>query len=149
VTKEVRFPDETIVRASALPDRLANEEWREFGLYADERWGPSWPHEIICWEDFGVPDDLEKAARQICRAFALARGGAHVEIGCAGGIGRTGTILACMAVLAGVPKAKAVEWVRENYNPYAVETDEQGRPVQERWVERFADHVRGCTTADP
>ncbi len=45
--------------------------------------------------------------------------------------GERGTILACMAVLAGVPKAEAVEWVRENYNPYAVELDLQGRPVQE------------------
>ena len=149
MTKEVQFPDGTIVRASSLPDRRVDDEWREFGLYADERWAPSWPAEVIAWEDFGIPDSFEEAADQICGAFDRAHRGEHVEVGCAGGTGRTGTVLACMAVLAGVRKAKAVEWVRKHYSPYAVEPDQQGRPLQERWVERFADHVRGQTATNP
>lgn len=138
MTKEVRFPDGTVVRASALPDRRADDEWREFGLYADNRWTPSWPHEMIDWEDFGVPARFQEAAQQICIGFDVARSGKHVEVGCAGGTGRTGTILACMAVLAGVSKTEAVKWVRKNYTAYAVENQKQ-----ERWVERFADHVKG------
>ena len=46
-----------------------------------------------------------------------ARRGELVEIGCLGGSGRTGTVLACMAVLAGVPPAEAVDWVRTRTRP--------------------------------
>ena len=66
-------------------------------------------------------------------AFARARSGGLVEVGCAGGLGRTGTVLACMATLAGVQSSEAVAWVRANYDQRAVETAEQ-----EAFVERFA-----------
>jgi len=59
--------------------------------------------------------------------------GERVEVGCAGGLGRTGTVLACMASLGGVPPGEAVAWVRANYRPAAVETAEQ-----EAFVRRFA-----------
>jgi len=36
----------------------------------------------------------------------------RVEFGCAGGHGRTGTALACMAILDGVPGTEAVAFVR-------------------------------------
>lgn len=58
----------------------------------------------------------------------------RVEIACAGGRGRTGTALACLAVLDGVPAGEAVDFVRLNYDPRAVET-----PWQKRYVRRFAD----------
>ena len=61
-----------------------------------------------------------------------------MEVGCLGGSGRTGTALACMAVLAGVPAAEAVPWVRAAYRPEAVETAEQ-----EAWVQWFADRATG------
>lgn len=92
---------------------------------------------MIDWEDFGLPLDSETAASQIERAFAVAKRGRLVEIGCRGGLGRTGTVLACMAVLAGVPPAEAVEWVRGEYNVQAVET-----PAQEGWVSWFAERAR-------
>jgi hypothetical protein len=40
-------------------------------------------------------------------------------------MGRTGTALACLAVLGGVVPGEAIAWVRANYCPKAVETDEQ------------------------
>ena len=58
--------------------------------------------------------------------------GERVEIGCAGGLGRTGTVLACMAILAGLPRDEAVKWVRAKYDPRAVETVEQ-----QDWVRSF------------
>ncbi len=58
-------------------------------------------------------------------------------MGCIGGLGRTGTVLACMAILAGIPAGHAVDWVREHYDPAAVET-----PEQEQWVLWFAGHLR-------
>jgi protein-tyrosine phosphatase len=121
------------VRASPLRERREDDPSRDFGLYCDERWAPTWPAETIDWPDFGVPRDREAAAAQIRTAFERARAGERVEVGCAGALGRTGTVLAAMAVLAGVPAADAVRWVRENYNARAVETDEQ-----EEWVGWFA-----------
>jgi len=55
------------------------------------------------------------------------------EIACGGGRGRTGTALACLAVLDGVPPRAAVAYVRKHYDPRSVET-----PSQRRYVTRFA-----------
>lgn len=132
----VRFPDGTTVRALPLARRDIDDEWRDYGLYCDAAWAPSWPAEIIDWPDFGVPADSVVAAEQIRRVFSRAQEGQRIEIGCLAGLGRTGTVLACMAVLAGISAEDAVGWVREIYDPDAVET-----PEQERWVLWFADHI--------
>jgi protein-tyrosine phosphatase len=58
----------------------------------------------------------------------------RVEIACWGGRGRTGTALACLAVLDGVPAAEAVPYVRAHYDRRAVET-----PWQRNYVARFND----------
>jgi hypothetical protein len=96
----------------------------DFGLYLDARWDPPWPHDHVDWPDFGVPD-RRVLAEALDPLLARARAGERVEIGCYGGHGRTGTALACLAVLEGVPASEAVEWVRSNYCPAAVETPEQ------------------------
>jgi protein-tyrosine phosphatase len=57
----------------------------------------------------------------------------RVEIACGGGYGRTGTALACLAVLDGVPSDQAVAYVRDHYNSRAVET-----PWQRWFVARFS-----------
>jgi protein-tyrosine phosphatase len=129
----VTFPDGTRVRASALFERRVDDPQRSFGLYLDARWQPRWAAELIDWPDFGLPEDAESAAGKIEAAFTRAQGDELVEVGCLGGSGRTGTVLACMAVLAGVPARQAVAWVRGAYKPGAVETVEQ-----EQWVLWFA-----------
>ena len=121
------------MRAAPFAERRADDPERAFGLYLDERWAPTWPADVIAWPDFGLPDEPDVAARQITDAFLRARQGELVEVGCLGGSGRTGTVLACMAVLAGIPVAQAVPWVRAAYRPEAVETAEQ-----EAWVQWFA-----------
>jgi hypothetical protein len=136
---EVIFPDGTRVRACGLAQRDDNRCWRTFGLYLDDRWQPDWPAEVIDWVDFGLPRAPEDAARSIRAAFERARKGERVEVGCLGGLGRTGTALACMAVLAGVPPEEAVAWVRAHYQTQAVETTEQ-----EAWVHWFV--TNGCTS---
>lgn len=50
------------------------------------------------------------------------------------GRGRTGTALACVAVLDGVPAAEAVDYVRRHYDRRAVET-----PWQRRYVRGFGE----------
>jgi protein-tyrosine phosphatase len=53
----------------------------------------------------------------------------RVEFACTGGRGRSGTALACLAVLDGVPADQAVDYVRRHYDKRAVET-----PWQKRYV---------------
>jgi hypothetical protein len=129
----VTFPDGSRVRAASLADRRADDPERTYGLYLDERWAPTWPADVVAWPDFGLPGEPDIAARQISDAFLRARRGELVEVGCLGGRGRTGTVLACMAVLAGVQPAEVVSWVRSAYRREAVETAEQ-----EAWVQWFA-----------
>jgi len=134
---DVRFPDGTSITASPLCARQEDARGRDFGLYMDPAWAPSWNAELIDWPDFGLPADTEMAAGQIMAAFTRAKNGEQVEIGCIGGLGRTGTVLACMAILAGVPDDQAVQWVRANYDSRAVETLEQTK-----WVLWFGEHIR-------
>jgi hypothetical protein len=129
----VSFPDGTKVAASSLACRREDDPERDFGLYMDPAWAPTWDAELIDWPDYGVPSDSEIATSQIVHAFERAKRGENVEVGCLGGLGRTGTVLACMAVLAGVPAGEAVEWVRNHYDLDAVEI-----PEQEEWVLQFS-----------
>jgi protein-tyrosine phosphatase len=45
-----------------------------------------------------------------------------VEAACRGGIGRTGTVLAMLAVLDGLSPQDALHWVRAGYHRAAIET---------------------------
>lgn len=56
----------------------------------------------------------------------------RVEVACLGGHGRTGTALACLAVLDGIGPDEAVGYVRRHYRAAAVET-----PEQVEFVRRF------------
>lgn len=106
----------------------------DFGLYADRIWweGCTNRNEFINWPDFKVPEFPEIARQQIIDAFIRACEGERVEIGCIGGHGRTGTILACMAVLAGYEPNDAIALARTKYCTKAVETS-----GQEAWVQWF------------
>jgi len=132
----VDFPDGTSVIASLLKSRLEDNPNRDFGLYMDPSWAPTWDAELIAWLDFGLPTDNKAAANQIITAFERAKNGERLEVGCIGGLGRTGTVLACMAILAGVTVDEAVNWVRTNYDSRAVETQEQ-----EDWVLWFGQFI--------
>ena len=133
----VTFPDGTRVLASGWLQRKPDEPTPDFGLYLDPAWTPTWPAVLLDWPDFGVPADAVRADREIRAAFARAQHGERVEVACIGGHGRTGTVLACMAVLAGVPAAEAVEWVRATYCRRAVQ-----EPGQQYWMERWAERTQ-------
>jgi hypothetical protein len=97
----------------------------DFGLYLDARWDPPWPHAHLDWPDFGVPADPAPVVAALRSLLARAGAGERVEVGCLGAHGRTGTALACLAVLSGHPPGEAVAWVRDRYCPKAVETADQ------------------------
>jgi protein-tyrosine phosphatase len=96
-----------------------------------------WPSRWLRWPDFWLPSNRHDAYSSFEEAHRLATAGRRVEVACGGGIGRTGTALACVAQLGGVDPAEAVSWVRGHYHPRAVET-----PWQRRYVRRFASTSR-------
>ena len=138
---DITLPDGTAIRASSIFDRVEDDPTRDFGLYMDARWKPVSPSDLIDRRDFGLPADATRAATQIRDAFLRAKSGEAVEVGCLGGLGRTGTVLACMAVLTGLDAPSSIAWVRTNYRPDAVETADQ-----EEWVAWFTRWARSAVT---
>jgi hypothetical protein len=135
--RTVTFRDGTSVAAVRLADRRVEHPRRDFGLYLDRRWAPTWPAAVIDWPDYGLPPHDWEAIVSIREAFRRAQAGEYVEVGCAGALGRTGTVFACMAILAGERPEDAVAWVRTAYDRHAVET-----PEQEAWVVTFGTWER-------
>jgi protein-tyrosine phosphatase len=101
-----------------------------FGVYLLGRDpGPfEWEHRWVRWRDFRSPTSTADALVALREAHERAAT-ERVEIACRGGVGRTGTALAALAVLAGMPATEAVPWARRHYHRHAAET-----PGQRRWV---------------
>jgi hypothetical protein len=129
----LRLPSGRIVRGRGLREPPPDGPLPDFGLYLLGGMPPqvAWTARWVRWPDLRLPvdrHDAEDALREPwCRAEAE-----RVEVACGGGRGRTGTALACIAVLDGVSPRRAVAFVRECYDPRAVET-----PWQRRYVRRF------------
>ncbi|HET9139989.1 protein-tyrosine phosphatase family protein [Actinophytocola sp.] len=133
------LPDGSWVRGRGLRNPAPAGEPPEYGLYLGSARlrgrhdaDLTWPHDWLDWPDFRLPRDSGAAIAHIRALHDRARAGERVEVACGGGIGRTGTVIACLAVLAGVAPTGAVDWARAHYRPRAVET-----PWQRRWVSRF------------
>jgi hypothetical protein len=101
----------------------------DFALVLGDSPLPSWPYRHMRWRDFWVPSDRVQALDALHEALRRAHAGERVEVTCRGGIGRTGTALAALTILDGLPSKQAVAWIRANYNHRAVET-----PWQRLWL---------------
>jgi Protein-tyrosine phosphatase len=144
----VTLPNGFPVLARGLRRQVPSEPAPDFGLYLLSHsphsppltaqllglrpFRPAWEWRRIDWPDFGTPSDSADATTAIADAYARIQKRQRVEVACGGGIGRTGTVLACLAILAGEHGGEAVEWVRENYHPKAIETAKQAV-----WIQRF------------
>lgn len=146
----IALPDGALVRGRGRREPLPPGPVPDWGLYLGhdpdlprrrltlgrgEDWRPDWPAEWVEWPDFRTPSDDVAAAAAIGRTHRRALAGERVEVACGGGTGRTGTVIACLAVLAGHPAEDALAWTREHYRRRAVET-----PGQRRWIAWFAAH---------
>lgn len=120
----VTLPGGARVRGRRLADPASPAD---FALVLARGPVPAWPYRRISWPDFSVPADREDALDALREARRRAYAGDRVEAACHGGTGRTGTALAALAILDGLPASEAVGWVRERYHPRAVETDGQRR----------------------
>jgi hypothetical protein len=83
-----------------------------------------WESRWVRWRDFSLPADPVLFREALLELLARA-GEERTEIACRGGTGRTGTALACLAVLDGLPQEEAVAFVRAGYRAHAVETRSQ------------------------
>ncbi len=133
VSGVLRLPSGRMVRGRGLGLPLPEGAVPAFAVYLLGHRPPPVPWEArwVRWPDFRLPSDRADARKALCEALERA-GSERVEVACLGGRGRTGTALACLAVLDGVPSREAVAYVREHYSPHAVET-----PWQHRFVARF------------
>ncbi len=129
----VRLPSGRLVRGRALRRPPPEGPLPQFAVHllgappATVPWEARW----LPWPDLRLPRSAEQAHAVLGEAWRRSAE-ERVEVACAGGRGRTGTALACLAVLDGVAPAEAVRYVRERYDPRAVET-----PWQRRFVRRF------------
>lgn len=132
-TGVLRLPSGRLVRGRALHRPLPEGPRPAFALHLTGRRPPpvAWESRWLRWPDFRLPSDRPAAVAALHEAWTRAET-ERVEIACGGGRGRTGTALACLAVLDGVPNREAVAYVREQYDRHAVET-----PWQRRFVTRF------------
>jgi protein-tyrosine phosphatase len=138
--------DGVVVFASAWFDRpnryRVDMDWPEVGLYLDGSWAsaalvsspgfrPPFVKRrrsqlvIYPWPDLGLPRDPRRFKRALRWVLEQASAGRRVEVGCAGGHGRTGTTLAGLLVLQGVSPREAVRQVRRSYCDEAIESREQ------------------------
>lgn len=130
----VELPDGAKVRGRGLRHGLPEGPEPALGIYLLGKPPPEYPWRSIWvrWPDFRLPRDADDLRATLTETHRLALSGERVEIACGGGRGRTGTALACLAQLAGVPAGESVRWVRDHYHPKAVET-----PWQRRFAGRF------------
>ena len=130
----LRLPSGRLVRGRGLGRGTASEPLPQFSLFLLGKSPPpvNWESRWVRWPDFRLPSDPCDAAEAFRAAWQRCAT-ERVEVACHGGRGRTGTALACLAVLDGVAPDQAVDYVREHYDPRAVET--RG---QRRFVAQFA-----------
>ncbi|CAL9281536.1 hypothetical protein SUDANB25_00477 [Streptomyces sp. SudanB25_2051] len=129
----VRLPSGRLVRGRGLRHPLPDGPVPTYAVHllGDRPPEVPWESRLLRWPDFRLPADRAEARAVLADAWERAAV-ERVELACGGGRGRTGTALACLAVLDGVPADQAVAWVRRHYHPRAVET-----PWQKRYVRRF------------
>ncbi|MGX2997558.1 protein-tyrosine phosphatase family protein [Streptomyces sp. JNUCC 64] len=129
----LRLPSGRLVRGRGLRNGPPDGPDPEYGVYLLGSPPPAteWPAGWVRWPDFRLPRDRAAASRTLLEVWERCAG-ERVEVACGGGRGRTGTALACLAVLDGVPSGEAVAYVRAHYDRRAVET-----PWQRRYVRDF------------
>lgn len=130
----LELPSGRLVRGRGLGRPLPSGPPPAFAVYLQGRTPPpvAWESRWLRWPDFWLPADHAAAARAIYEAWSRSEV-ERVEVACSAGKGRTGTVLACLAVLDGIPNREAVAYVRQHYCARAVETP---------WQRRFVTHFR-------
>lgn len=97
-------------------------------------------------KDFAAPS-AEQIERSLAAIFEARSTGEATAVHCGGGLGRTGTLLACYFVHAeGFSTQDAIERVRR-IRPGSIETDAQIAAV-ELWVQKLQDARRSTSSQE-
>lgn len=137
----VTMPDGTVIGVSSHFTRTTTDTIPDFGVYLSSTWSPkNYLSYYLPWQDYGLPQVASHVVEGVVDEILFrARNGQHVEIGCIGGHGRTGSLLALIVQRAGLDDPyTAVEWVRKNYCKEAIEHHDQ-----EWYVKMFAAALVG------
>lgn len=89
------------------------------------KYTPPWPMAYLEWPDYGVPKSMTDTIKALEWIWAAIKDGKHVETGCMGGHGRTGTLLAGLLVMQGVKPGSACQQVWDGYCEEAIESKSQ------------------------
>lgn len=153
--EQVRVGRYTVTCSSHIGRHVLTPPVPDFGIYLASGWrellGKSWtngsylrrlaqerpyPALVRDWLDAGTiaTRDLNQLV-EIC--LSKMRHGKMIDIGCAAGHGRTGTLLACLiARIEHLPGQEAIREARTRYCPQAVETIQQEQSVR-KYVDLF------------
>lgn len=140
----VTMPDGTVIYASSSRSWAAESTTGpmftpDLGIYLDGCWKPDTIAYHVGCPDYNIPLPSVTQVLWIAEeGLRLAREGQRVEVGCIGGHGRTGLMLAVMATLTQPDIEDAVTYVQTNYCSHAVESE-----VQEWYVEGIKCELAG------
>ena len=142
----VELLDDLTIYASALHDQPRQYpplESGDVGFYLDQDWTRD--EMLLCspglvlpfarrhsptvvvypWPDQGVPREPARFRRALSWLLEQLSEGARVEVGCLGGHGRTGSVLASLLSMQGLTPGEAIDYVRSRYCTEAIETKGQ------------------------
>ena len=132
--------DGTVIFASSVRDERERETEPDLAFYLDPMWIPACRAYHIGWRDYGLPYvPMSILSEMVGEGYQIAQFG-MVEVGCIGGHGRTGTMLALFDIWSD-PQQSAnavIQNVRKYYCSRAIETREQ-----EWFVDCFRSHLLG------
>ena len=100
----LRLPSGRLVRGRGLRRALPPGLAPTFAVYLLGKPPPAvaWEARWVRWPDFWLPRDQAHVRKVLHEAWESALT-ERVEIACSGGRGRTGTALACLAIIDGLP----------------------------------------------
>lgn len=135
--------DGTVIYLSGSADKKARTWEPDLAVYLAGSWVPQCVAFHIGWIDYGLPTLPDAEFLKVARiALQSARDGETVEVGCFGGHGRTGTMVAVLDCLSmgRADSQLAIENVRDRHCYKAIENEKQ---------EWFVHYIAAMLNGDP
>ncbi len=151
---------ESSTRKKMGPDAYLAKPTPSFGFYLDGGWlwkltgiagigigltnessYYDWPFMVIKWPDMGTLED-DDMTNILSYLKGKLEAKESIEIGCIGGHGRTGTLLAMLRVYIGGMGAKeSIESIRKDYCDHAVESKKQVEAIYKVAGEKYDENT--------
>lgn len=96
--------------------------------------------------DMCAPKDVKNFKLMIKWLVVQLKAGKAIQVGCIGGHGRTGLVLAALAQVTGVAPKNAIQWVRKHHCKKAVESASQIKFLMKHYKVSKAEPIKGVVT---